>query len=121
MKSVCDGIGNKSNDQPVIKNEIKMDNKTKVKEALEASEYALGRAICFKHPSSSQKEVEQKSLVLVEQALTALETLVDKDAVVSMLEGMKEVVFFDDGRVDSVTTNTIFTALDEAIKKIGEM
>lgn len=46
-------------------------------EALEASVYALDRAICFKHPSSSQKEVEQKSLALAQQALEGLKAYRD--------------------------------------------
>ena len=36
---------------------------------LEQSLYALERAVCFKHPSSSQKDIEEKAIKAAKQAL----------------------------------------------------
>lgn len=48
----------------------------KVRAALEDAEYALDRAVLFKPPQSSQREVELSALAAVKQALRELDGMV---------------------------------------------
>lgn len=57
---------------PQIKGSI-----TRAIEALDQSEYALARAVCWKPPSANQRKIEDGSLKMARQALADLKAFKD--------------------------------------------
>ncbi len=75
-------------------------------------------------PNGDEYSEYQWHLNTIRKALTALETLIDREAVVSMLEGMEQPQMCYTENPSDFENGEIYghnTALDEAIKNVEEM